>query len=384
MATITFYVPECAPGDVLTIPAPDGVKLKIRVPGTVRPGDRMYMGKGDDGQWGITSVTRGRGEDARASDPAFGASYRSQRSHACLERVQAKPEAAVGDPRHALFGWCANDASWKRVCRSQTSAIEDLKTPSQMKVMTYNVWFDKSHKAERFSACVDIIKHEYPDVVALQEMTPEAANWLMTDPTIRDRYWMTSPRVITLNNSYGLLTLVSRTLSPTASNLSATYHDFGDLSPLCGRGVQVIVLQLAQGATVALGNTHLESPIKGVLPEHREAQLQCSARILSETSRFLCMGDFNFCSEDETRAIHDLGLNDVWLEMNPDDTTATFDWRRNRNVNQRRRYVSRPDRIISSSGWTPTEIRLVGEDIVSSIGVPPSDHFGIIATMHIH
>lgn len=55
----SFTVPQCDAGVTLSVKAPDGVTLKIPLPQNVLPGDELHMGKGADGNWGITKCLRG-------------------------------------------------------------------------------------------------------------------------------------------------------------------------------------------------------------------------------------------------------------------------------------------------------------------------------------
>lgn len=55
-----FVVPQCDPDSTLSVPAPDGTQLKIPLKGSqIRPGDEIYMGKGDTGEWGLVKAVRG-------------------------------------------------------------------------------------------------------------------------------------------------------------------------------------------------------------------------------------------------------------------------------------------------------------------------------------
>mmetsp|Transcript_81858 Transcript_81858/g.128924 ORF Transcript_81858/g.128924 Transcript_81858/m.128924 type:complete len:271 (+) Transcript_81858:44-856(+) len=54
-----FVLPECSAGDVLKVPAPDGVMLQIPLPEKCAPGDKVHMAKGEDGQWAFTRAVRG-------------------------------------------------------------------------------------------------------------------------------------------------------------------------------------------------------------------------------------------------------------------------------------------------------------------------------------
>eukprot|EP00971_Amphidinium_carterae_P174798 3464799-Amphidinium_carterae.2 len=54
-----FGIPDCEPGDLLRIKAPDGVILKIPLPESLRPGDALRMHKPPGSDWTVKSVSRG-------------------------------------------------------------------------------------------------------------------------------------------------------------------------------------------------------------------------------------------------------------------------------------------------------------------------------------
>mmetsp|Transcript_51369 Transcript_51369/g.122057 ORF Transcript_51369/g.122057 Transcript_51369/m.122057 type:complete len:568 (-) Transcript_51369:62-1765(-) len=54
-----FGIPECDPGDLLRIKAPDGIILKIPLPENLRPGDALRMHRPEGGEWTVKSVSRG-------------------------------------------------------------------------------------------------------------------------------------------------------------------------------------------------------------------------------------------------------------------------------------------------------------------------------------
>lgn len=54
-----FVLPQCSPGDVLKVPAPDGVMLQIPLPPNCAPGDKVHIAKSADGQWAFSRAVRG-------------------------------------------------------------------------------------------------------------------------------------------------------------------------------------------------------------------------------------------------------------------------------------------------------------------------------------
>lgn len=77
MAAFSFVVPPCEPGVKLSVKAPDGLTLKIPLPSNIQSGDELHMGKGADGNWGITKALRGGPGTAPAPAPAPQTQWRS-------------------------------------------------------------------------------------------------------------------------------------------------------------------------------------------------------------------------------------------------------------------------------------------------------------------
>jgi len=63
-----FVLPECSPGDVLKVPAPDGVMLQIPLPPNCSKGDKVHIAKSADGSWAFSRAVRG---DTAAPQPAL-------------------------------------------------------------------------------------------------------------------------------------------------------------------------------------------------------------------------------------------------------------------------------------------------------------------------
>lgn len=72
-----FTVPDCAPGSVMRVPAPDGSALQVPLPGNILPGDKLYMARDEAGQWSIHKAERPVGGSAPAPAPAPAPEWRS-------------------------------------------------------------------------------------------------------------------------------------------------------------------------------------------------------------------------------------------------------------------------------------------------------------------
>lgn len=84
VVAFSFVVPQCGPGVVLSVKAPDGVLLKIPLPENILAGDELHMGRGADGNWAMTKAVRGvqAGSTAGAVAPAPPVQWRSAQAMA--------------------------------------------------------------------------------------------------------------------------------------------------------------------------------------------------------------------------------------------------------------------------------------------------------------
>lgn len=274
------------------------------------------------------------------------------------------------------------------------------------------------------------------DCIGLQEMTPEAGQWLMADPRIRAKYTVTDPAIINRDAWYGVMSAVkTSTMLPDGEPGSCAYRSFGatGLSKL-GRGL----LDLTVAGGIAFGNVHLESPgqlrneccgisllrgfshrahpcqhcarapncqrptqyvlflklttllvaVGGVTAKHRLDQLDACTEALrlraAPSSNWILVGDFNFISETESPNIPQCGGTDVWAELEPGNEGFTYDCVTNDNIDEGCGYRTRPDRITYAGGLRPTRIDMLGVQATAAAdwkegATHPSDHFGLVA-----
>jgi endonuclease/exonuclease/phosphatase family metal-dependent hydrolase len=184
--------------------------------------------------------------------------------------------------------------------------------------------------------------------------------------------------------NYGVITIVAKHLHV----VSASYADFGGVghgtlghSPM-RRGL----LQVSTADGVTFGNVHLESPVAGVLLATRRAQLHLAAALLREAAhthsggRWFLVGDFNFFQDSEDAGIAEVGATDLWPLLQPDDKGYTWD---GENVNTDWNTQKRPDRIIAQTLGQDISgsVVMLGVNDLPGISRPPSDHFGLLASL---
>jgi tyrosyl-DNA phosphodiesterase 2 len=239
-----------------------------------------------------------------------------------------------------------------------------------LRVLTWNVWFGGHMIDERQAALLGELARRRPDVIALQEVTPELHARLLDTASLRDDYELSDPDGSTLGD-YGVLILARHGLRRV---------ELVTLPSSMGR--RLLVAELGGGLSVA--TVHLESMSDSVA--ERLAQLAIIQRHLAAIGDdVLWCGDLNFAPGDaaETAAL-DPRFVDVWPALRGDEPGYTVDT----DVNTMRYQVkSKPthkriDRILlRSTRWQPRWIELAGTAPFDDEGTFISDHFGLEAIL---
>jgi endonuclease/exonuclease/phosphatase family metal-dependent hydrolase len=241
--------------------------------------------------------------------------------------------------------------------------------PRDLRVLTWNIWFGGHMFDERRDALFAELARRQPDVVALQEVTPELLEPLLAEPWLRDG-WQISTR----NVEHYDVVILSRQPIRRMSRI--------DLPSSMGRNL--VIAELACGlsiATVHLESTDVEAPA-------RVAQLAIiQPALLEHHPDVLFVGDMNFppSAARETAAL-DPRFVDVWPALHGDAPGFTMDT----DINLMRLQVkSRPthrriDRMfVRSARWQAKSIELVGTAAFDSDGTFVSDHFGLEASFTV-
>eukprot|EP00039_Didymoeca_costata_P016433 m.295143 g.295143 ORF g.295143 m.295143 type:complete len:343 (-) comp16393_c6_seq2:1131-2159(-) len=277
-----------------------------------------------------------------------------------------------------LFEFKEAKQNWGVVNFVEGRAEQEL-VLDKLKLLTYNVWFDKSNREERFMEVLSLLEKESPHVVCLQEICYDVLRILLQSELLRTNYFITNPETVTKEDWYGTITLIQKGVPVSASAKYFSYQkSFFD------RAVTIITLppglRIGNHVTkhsISIGNTHLDSPVKGVTPQDRKDQLLSAVEVLSLSETHVLAGDFNFISEAETGALQEVNLVDTWRDLRGAEEGYTYDAQTNKNIADE--YQSRPDMITyaKSGELLATAIRMVGRENIPGIQVPPSDHYGL-------
>lgn len=243
---------------------------------------------------------------------------------------------------------------------------------SGVRVATFNVWFDPYESIRRCDAVLSILRHEAPDVIALQEVTPRFLQRLLGQSWVREAY--VSSRSKLLDARYDVVML---------SRLPVQRFACHALTSDMGRKLHVLEIASARGR-LAVAGIHLES-MKERTPT-RLSQIEQCIPILSRADFAVWLGDFNSApSSIEDEHIR-REFRDAWDELN-DGPGYTRDSTRNAMLAKvKADRHQRIDRVLlRGQGVRATEIRLLGTTPLEHSGgaIFPSDHFGLIAALEL-
>lgn len=252
----------------------------------------------------------------------------------------------------------------------------------ELKLLTFNIWFDEKAQSTRMHALGSLIERECPDIFAFQEVSPPLAKLLAAQPWYK--HYFVSPGI----PGHPYYTILGSRVRPVDMQRIPFENS------IMGRDVLICSVSLptihgSQNITVAC--THLESQRKfGAV---REKQLQASLQLLSKAKQgsdfAVLMGDMNAKGPELNHLIAQADWRDAWIAAHPQDKGFTCDNTVNSNLEQGYTYRARLDRVyFRSSGSAPQleDIRIVGDSPCSKTVTPHlfiSDHFGLITTFTI-
>jgi len=270
---------------------------------------------------------------------------------------------------------------------SAAREVLESRSPLQLRVVTWNVWFDELCKNDRMQALLTELLVVAPDIICLQEVLPELATAFRASASLTELYDI-SPFHI---SCYGCLMLARR-------DLRAHFVEVPYESTCMGR---TLLLADCQGRYpgVLVATTHLESLNSEA---RRRAQLTQAAEALQGRSAAVLCGDFNF---DATQTYGDwqqsaparpreqlencvLGevlpdFEDVWPALRSDEGFS-FDGAANPKCIQDPLERMRYDRVLVRRPCVrPLVVSLLGTQAINDWGVMPSDHFGVQADLEL-
>lgn len=266
---------------------------------------------------------------------------------------------------------------------------EASKQIPEVKLLTYNVWFEEDIALqERMCAIGGIIQeHDFPHFICFQEVTQRIYHLFQQSPWWH-RYAASRPAA---QPYFTALLYRKDTFTPAGSFQS---HDFSNSA--MGRGV-LSIAGAVQGIKFRIATSHLESPCghNQLFSKERVAQCKEGLAMLNgqDQTDILWAGDMNWNAEDGDPPLP-AGWVDAWSQQNPRDPGLTYDGKKNAMLGPYNRLRKRLDRVFSKAAkYNLVSIVMVGTQALpgvtfvksykkgpTTLPVLPSDHFGLLAS----
>lgn len=278
---------------------------------------------------------------------------------------------------------------------------------NQLKVITYNIWFDQTNIIDRTISLLDVINNKKPDVICLQEVRPDIYTILIGQ--LKD-YKYNFPKKINLN--YGCVIFSKY---PITKCLNYDYEN-----STMGRGLKIAKIDYPYKLTNNLNNlnnlnnntkieiiiatTHFESLFKSYCNEKKINQFTIAKDVLNSLNQkykniIFCVDSNVLPYEEEIfNSVFDNTWTDAWKIKGDDTNKFTFDNQENCYLKEKypkKNYRSRFDRILFKTNQcildnfglikgnnliNPTNNNMNQNNSYNYNKVEPSDHFGIETT----
>lgn len=242
-----------------------------------------------------------------------------------------------------------------------------------IKIVSYNIWFDNYERLERLFSLIDQINHEKPDIVCLQEVLPEIYPMLIS----RLNYNYSYPENV--EKSYGCVIL---------SKFAIMYSLIFPLQSRMERHM-ILVKLLIDNINIFVSNVHFESEFS----QYNKNKIN-QYEFVSNTLNLLNSKDNNsviiLCADTNITLHDDLAYNksfewmdDLWKMENNKLHEFTYDYYTNKNLQIRNiKLQSRIDRMLINKN---KNTKLVNFKLLTGMPskIQPSDHHGIFAELNI-
>ncbi|XP_078428702.1 uncharacterized protein LOC144700961 [Wolffia australiana] len=265
------------------------------------------------------------------------------------------------------------------------------------KILSYNVWFREDlHMVARMNAIGGLIQQHSPDIICLQEVTPNIYKVFQASAWWND-YACSVPWKMATEKPYFCMQLSKL---PVKSFRSEPFNN-----TIMGRELCIADIDTGPNKPLVVATTHLESPCPGppkwdqMYSKERVAQAKYSTQILHELQNVVFCGDMNWDDKLDGEFPAPASWVDAWAELRPDEEGFTYDTKSNLMLSENKKLQRRLDRFICKlQDFEVTGIEMVGvepmlgfsyqkekrvrkEMKTLELAVLPSDHFGLLLTI---
>ncbi|PNT63103.1 tyrosyl-DNA phosphodiesterase 2 isoform X1 [Brachypodium distachyon] len=314
----------------------------------------------------------------------------------------------LGAPGWSLPPLWAKEGAQGNAKKENSETHLDSKT---IKIMTYNVWSRGILQGLRMYALGDLIQRHNPDLVCLQEVTPDIQNYLKRSCASWQEYECVSPDEEDVERHRYYCLLMSKMPVNSSELIYWT-------KPKGGRGLYTVYVTIGGGKNLVLATTHLEGRVVRYFKpgrihskrtkkqrkeerlrknEKRRAQAEACRRLLPAHPNVILCGDMNW--DDRVDGSFPLldGFIDPWIVLKPGENGYTYDTEANAMLAAiaehnlvKRQLQGRLDRFFCKlEDFKIENIEIIGKEaialdkhlIIHETPLLPSDHFGLVLTI---
>ncbi|CAN1326593.1 Tyrosyl-DNA phosphodiesterase 2, partial [Linum perenne] len=271
------------------------------------------------------------------------------------------------------------------------------KTGSSLKVLSYNVWFREDLELQnRMRAIGSLIQLHSPDIICLQEVTPD-----IYDIFQRSNWWKTYRcSLSSADASSSAYFCMQLSKLPVKSFNIRPFRN-----SIMGRELCTAELKVDGNKPLVVATSHLESPCPGppkwdqMFSKERVVQANEAIDFLKENQNVIFCGDMNWDDKLDGQFPLPSGWVDVWTELKAGDNGYTYDTKSNQMLTGNRTLQKRLDRFLCSlRDFKVSSIEMVGKEAIPGLSytkekkvrhevkklelpVLPSDHYGLLLTL---
>uniref|UniRef100_A0A7N0TMV8 RanBP2-type domain-containing protein n=1 Tax=Kalanchoe fedtschenkoi TaxID=63787 RepID=A0A7N0TMV8_KALFE len=267
----------------------------------------------------------------------------------------------------------------------------------KLKIMSYNVWFREDLEVHaRMRAIGDLIQLHSPDIICLQEVTPDIYE------LFRSHKWWKEYRCSVSENEAQLRGYFCIQLSKLSST-TFSCRPFGNSA--MGRELCVADAETSTGQSLVVATSHLESPCPAppkwdqMFSKERVQQAKEALAFLGNYPNVIFCGDMNWDDKLDGPFPVLEGWVDAWMELKPGEDGWTYDTKSNKMLSENRKLQKRLDRFLCClRDYKVADISMIGTEAIADLRyvkekkvkgekkpvvlpVLPSDHYGLLLTV---
>ncbi|WOH09167.1 hypothetical protein DCAR_0728622 [Daucus carota subsp. sativus] len=266
-----------------------------------------------------------------------------------------------------------------------------------LKILSYNVWFREDlEMRERMRALGNLIEMHSPDIICLQEVTPNIYDILQQSS------WWKLYKCSVSNEMAFTRAYFCMQLSKMPVNLFSC-KPFRN--SIMGRELCVAEVVSREDMPLVIATSHLESPCPGppkwdqMYSKERVDQAKEAINSLKQHKNIIFCGDMNWDDKLDGQVPLPDGWLDAWTELRPGEIGCTYDTKTNKMLSGNRTLQKRLDRFLCSlQDFKLDGIEMIGMEAIPGLSyckekrvknevkkmmlpVLPSDHYGLLLTI---